>query len=154
MSIRSTVKALLMENGRLLLNQCRTADGQTYYDLPGGGQHLYETMEEAVAREVLEETGIPVEVELFAGLVEEITTDPALRGEYPEYSHRVLHIFRVRRTGEALGCCCEKDLGQEGSVWVTPEEADQLPLRPQNLRGHISELLSSGSAAFWGTVKR
>ena len=145
MSIRSTVKALLVENGRLLLNQCRTADGQTYYDLPGGGQHLYETMEE---------TGIPVEVELFAGLVEEITTDPALRGEYPEYSHRVLHIFRVRRTGEALGCCCEKDLGQEGSVWVTPEEADQLPLRPQNLRGHISELLSSGSAAFWGTVKR
>ena len=138
MSIRSTVKALLVENGRLLLNQCRTADGQTYYDLPGGGQHLYETMEEAVAREV----------------VEEITTDPALRGEYPEYSHRVLHIFRVRRTGEALGCCCEKDLGQEGSVWVTPEEADQLPLRPQNLRGHISELLSSGSAAFWGTVKR
>ena len=85
MSIRSTVKALLVENGRLLLNQCRTADGQTYYDLPGGGQHLYETMEEAVAREVLEETGIPVEVELFAGLVEEITTDPALRGEYPEY---------------------------------------------------------------------
>lgn len=83
MSIRSTVKALLVENGRLLLNQCRTADGQTYYDLPGGGQHLYETMEEAVAREVLEETGIPVEVELFAGLVEEITTDPALRGGVP-----------------------------------------------------------------------
>ena len=33
-----------------------------YYDLPGGGQHSYETMEQAAIREVKEETGLDIEI--------------------------------------------------------------------------------------------
>ena len=57
MAIRNTAKALLVSNGRILVNRCVTQEGGVYYDLPGGGQHMLETMEEAVIREVLEETG-------------------------------------------------------------------------------------------------
>ena len=92
-------------------------------------------------------------MELFAGLVEEITTDPALRG-----STRSIRTGYSISSGYAgpekpLAAAARKTWGRRVRS-ATPEEADQLPLRPQNLRGHISELLSSGSAAFWGTVKR
>lgn len=51
--ISNSAKALILKDGRLLLNRCETSAGEEYFDLPGGGQHVYETMEEAVAREVL-----------------------------------------------------------------------------------------------------
>ena len=95
--IRCSAKALLLSpDGRLLLNRCETSSGEEYFDLPGGGQHVYETMEEAVAREVLEETGLVVEPVRFAALCEEIFTDPDMRRRFPQYCHRTLHIFLAR----------------------------------------------------------
>ena len=41
MPIRSTVKALIVRQGRILLNRCAHEDGSAYYDLPGGGQRPY-----------------------------------------------------------------------------------------------------------------
>ena len=51
MSIRNTSKALIVKENRVLLNRCRLEKTvEIYYDLPGGGQQLFETMEEAVIR--------------------------------------------------------------------------------------------------------
>ena len=58
MAIRCAAKALIVKDGRLLLNRCRRSDGGVYYDLPGGGQNLFESMEDAVIREVREEAGL------------------------------------------------------------------------------------------------
>lgn len=91
--IRCTAKAIVVRDGCILLNRCRKRDGSVYYDLPGGGQHVYESMEQAVVREVLEETGYAVKNLRFAALAEEIYTDDALRQKYPDYTHRVMHIF-------------------------------------------------------------
>ena len=52
MSIRCASKAVIIHNDSVLLNQCRDESGRIYYDLPGGGQHVYESLEEAVVREV------------------------------------------------------------------------------------------------------
>ena len=60
-------------------------------------------MEEAVIREVLEETGLIVEPVRFAALCEEIFTDPDMRRRYPEYCHRTIHIFLARVTSHAVG---------------------------------------------------
>lgn len=95
MPIRSAAKALMYENGKILLNSHKTESGRIYYDLPGGGQRQYETMEEAVIREVLEETGYTVEVVRFQCIAEEISEDPAMQTQYPEYTHRIMHIFLV-----------------------------------------------------------
>ena len=47
MSIRSAAKAIIVKDGQILLNRCRHKDGSIYYDLPGGGQHQYESCVEA-----------------------------------------------------------------------------------------------------------
>lgn len=152
--IRNSAKALVLKDGRLLLNRCLTGSGEEYFDLPGGGQHVYETMEEAVVREVREETGLTVEPVRFAALAEEIFTDPDMRRRYPEYCHRVLHIFLVRATSDTVGERTETDFQQTGSVWVPPEEAEGLPIIPVQLRGRVREVLASGNPVYLGTARR
>lgn len=153
MAIRNAAKALLYENGKILLNCHKTESGRVYYDLPGGGQHQYETMEEAVVREVLEETGYTVEVVRFQGLAEEICEDPEMRVQYPEYTHRILCIFLVRRLNASKAEVSESDFEQIGSVWVTLEEADKLDLFPRQLCGKISKVVESETPVYLGSVK-
>ena len=150
--IRSTAKALLMRDGKVLLNRCRKDSGEIYYDLPGGGQHDFEPLEEAVVREVLEETGYPVEIDGFAALCEEIWTDPVLVEKFPEYSHRMLHIFTAHVVSEVQEKPMEPDYRQEGFVWVSPEEADALPILPKSLEGKISRVLAGSGPVWLGTT--
>ena len=35
MAIRCATKAIIIENGTILLNRCKGEDGEIYYDLPG-----------------------------------------------------------------------------------------------------------------------
>ena len=88
--IRNSAKALLFHQGKLLLNSHLDRSGSPYYDLPGGGQEPFESME---IREVREETGLTVRPLRFLALAEEIFTDPQMRQRHPQYCHRVMHIF-------------------------------------------------------------
>ncbi len=63
---RIGVFALIFDNqGRILLGHRRDTD---WWNLPGGGMELGETVDEAVRREVREETGLEVEVERLVGV--------------------------------------------------------------------------------------
>lgn len=151
MSIRCAAKALIVKDGCVLLNRCRKNDGGVYYDLPGGGQHQYESMEEAVRREVMEETGMTVHNLRFAALAEEIYTDEALRRKYPDYSHRMMHIFLAEPVGEADGAT-EKDWGMEDSEWIPIETVESLPeVRPSSVQKRIREIVSGGAPVYLGT---
>jgi len=151
MSIRSGAKALIVREGKLLLNRCRHADGRVYYDLPGGGQRQHEPLEEALVREVLEETGLRVRPVRFAALSEEIYTSPKLRSLYPDYTHRMLHIFLAELVSEEAQPT-EKDLGMEKSEWIPLDAVRDLPeLCPHALQTRLAEVLSGESAVFLGT---
>lgn len=152
--IRNSAKALVLKGGALLLNTHLDAQGQPYYDLPGGGQHPMETMEEAVVREVWEETGLRVEPVRFAALAEEIFTDEDMQSRYPEYCHRAMHIFLVRVLSEDAGPVAEIDFQQTGSRWVAPEEAEELPLVPLQLRGRVREVLEAAHPVYLGSLRR
>jgi len=62
---RIAVSALIFEEGRVLLAHRRDID---WWNLPGGGMEVGETVEEALYREVYEETGLQVEIEQLVGV--------------------------------------------------------------------------------------
>lgn len=59
---RVRVAALIVMDGRIVLVRHRAGDS-TYHLLPGGGVDYRETLETALVREVLEETGLHIEVD-------------------------------------------------------------------------------------------
>ena len=151
MAIRNTAKALIVSGDKIFVNRCVTQAGEVYYDLPGGGQHMMETMEEAVVREVQEETGYQVRVVRFAALAEEIN-DCLKESEYSEYAHRIINIFQVELKDKQAVEPAEMDFQQIESVWLGLEEADKAEFLPEHLSGRISQLVRSEAPQYLGCV--
>ncbi|MFG2800557.1 NUDIX domain-containing protein [Streptomyces pseudovenezuelae] len=135
-TVRNAAKAVVLHDGRVLLQRARW-DGQDCYFLPGGGQHPGEALGATVRREVHEETGLDVTPERLLWLREYIG---AHHGGAPE-DHRVEAIFlcRPENVPDQLGGQDEDD-AQTGLEWVELEKVPGLNLLPQTLRGPIADL--------------
>lgn len=149
--VRSTVKLIIINDGKVLLNRCYDRMNGDYYSLPGGGQEKYETLEQAIRRECLEETGYPVEPERFAALFEEINENPAFRAEYPQYAHKMLHIFVCTLASEGRAKPSEMDDSQVTCEWVEISDVANLNLLPKIVKERFYELLDSDGAVFLGS---
>lgn len=139
MAIRSAAKALLLKDGKILLNRCRRDDGSVYYDLPGGGQHQGEKLEDAVLREIREETGCEAKLVRFAALAEEIYTDPEICEKYPDYCHRMMHIFIAEPI--SWGDPTELDHQMEGFEWVSLADTAGIEILPHGLKAVLPRIL-------------
>ncbi|MCX5397075.1 NUDIX hydrolase [Streptomyces sp. NBC_00102] len=99
----SVAGVVVREDGRLLA--IRRADNGTW-ELPGGILELHETPEAGVTREVLEETGIHVEIDELTGVYKNMT-----RGI-------VALVFRCKPSGGT-----ERTSSETTAVsWLTPDE--------------------------------
>lgn len=113
-----TVGALIADpEGRVLV--VKTHKWGDRYGIPGGKIEEGETMEAAVHREVMEETGLAVFDVRFA-LVQDCIDSP----EFYKPAHMILLNFTCRTEG---GLVTLNDEAQ-GHRWVTPEEAMALDL--------------------------
>jgi 8-oxo-dGTP diphosphatase len=86
------VSAAIFRNGRVLIVRRGRAPAKGLYTLPGGGVELGETLEQAVIREVREETALDIEPVGLVGFREAIARDAAGRVE----RHFVILPFAAR----------------------------------------------------------
>ena len=125
--------------GRVLLQ--RRADNG-HWNLPGGGLELGESLAACCAREVLEETGLTVEIVRLTG----VYSDPAISViRYPdgEAVQFVAAVFECRVLGGELRADHESlELG-----WFDPAAPPE-PFSP-NHRPRLRDALERREAAFW-----
>jgi 8-oxo-dGTP diphosphatase len=86
------VSAAIFRGGRVLIVRRARPPAHGLYTLPGGGVELGETLEQAVVREVREETALDVEPVALAGYRQAIARDKAGRIE----RHFVILPFAAR----------------------------------------------------------
>lgn len=148
--IRSTAKGILFDGQRVLLNLCEDPFNGQYYTLPGGGQLEDESLSAALEREMLEETGYSVETEQLLAVCEVQCLDAWFNRQYPEYTHKLYHIFLCRPKARARQTPSETDRMQLISEWLPLEQADHIRLKPDCLQGAVSRLLNGTLSGYLG----
>lgn len=151
MSIRSTAKAIIIHNNKVLLNRCFDDNNGEYYSLPGGGQNTYETIHEAIIRECLEETGYDVIPLRFSALCEEICDDPKIAELHPEYIHKMYHIFICGLKSEDRVKAIEMDQAQIESEWIDIGNLNSIKLVPSFLNDNIITMINTDIPMFLGS---
>lgn len=116
------VGALIIENESILLVERGREPLKGQWSLPGGAVETGERLEHAVAREVLEETGLVVEPTAIATLFERIMPDEQGKPEY----HYVLVDYFCRVIGGEL--CAGDD--SSCARWTPFDELANLQVTP------------------------
>ena len=104
------VGAVVLDAGRVLLVKRGHAPLKGQWSLPGGRVETGETLEQAVAREVLEETGVTIEVGPIVEVLDRISRDVDGRVEH----HFVLIDFVATPSGGVLRSASDA----EDAAWV------------------------------------
>ncbi len=108
------VGAIIEDRGRVLMVERGQEPLKGVWSLPGGGVEVGERLEDAVRREVREETGLEVEPVSVAEIFERIMPDAAGRTEY----HYVLIDYLCKVTGGELSAASDASR----AVWVPRDE--------------------------------
>jgi 8-oxo-dGTP diphosphatase len=148
LAIRNSVKAIIMEEDRLLLTKNQDKEG-FFYLFPGGGQELGENFHDTLQRECLEEIGLQVEIGELKFIREYI-------GKNHEYAatdsaiHQVEFYLKCQlKKGEKeqepitnlidRAIPTNPDESQVGVEWVPIRQLMDYRLYPKEIRGHIIE---------------
>jgi ADP-ribose pyrophosphatase YjhB (NUDIX family) len=115
------VSGLIVRDAKVLLIRRGKEPYKDHWSLPGGGVERGETLREAVKREMLEETGLEVDVGLVAGYREEILGP---------HEHYIVIAFHCAVTGGKLCAgddaveCAFVDPNELGNLVTTPALSD------------------------------
>lgn len=143
---RFRVGAIIIENNCLLLASNKKCN---YYYSIGGGVHLGETAEEAIHREIWEETGVNYEIDHLAFVQENFFTQSIQQSTLKCHEISFHFLMKSRNSQElnsnSIGIC-----GQEFMNWIPLEElknnkiypsflAKKLPLKSNTIE-HITTI--------------
>lgn len=113
---RYAVRALIIKDQKILLIHSRKYNS---YTLPGGGVEKDESLEQAVIREVMEETGLSIKVEQIIGETTEVFDERGILNITTAFLCEVIDEYSQDLDPNSV------EEGQE-IIWVSPNEAIEL----------------------------
>lgn len=147
MPVRNSAKAIVLRDGKILVNRCVSRFGE-YYALPGGGQREGETLLEAVRRELLEETGYRVSPLRLSGIYERVC-----KNREGGLSHKLYFVFLCRLEDEQSAAPTRRDDFQVGMEWVDAGELRRRNLFPRAIRDNLPALTGYGETLYLGSER-
>lgn len=160
------VSALAVHDGRLLLVEHKSfAPGdpgipESYWILPGGGVERGETLEEAVRREMLEETGLGCEVGELLFVKELLYPNPGVPLQGSRH-HSLSLGFLCRVTGGELVTGKDPEFPDDQQVilrtdWLPLDELHRYdlypPFLPEFVRRGVAEGFGPSGAEFFDSL--
>ncbi len=133
---RVGVAGVVVQDNKVLVIKRGTPPGKGEWNLPGGLVELGETLEEALKREIQEETGLKVSIEGFLLASDRIIRDASNRVRY----HYVLLDYLCHVTGGTLSASSDAAEAR----WVALDEIHEMDL-PEPVR----EVLKKAEARIW-----
>lgn len=114
------VGAIIIENGKILLEKRKNEPGRGKWTIPGGIVELGESLEQTVQREVREETGLEVEKPELIDVVNQVISDENGKVKY----HFVIVDYFVKLKGGSLSASSDA----EELRWVPLGEVEKYDL--------------------------
>ncbi|MEM3000168.1 MAG: NUDIX hydrolase [Candidatus Bathyarchaeia archaeon] len=114
------VGAIIIKDGKILLEKRKSAPAKGEWSVPGGLVELGESIEQAVIREVKEETGVDVASPRLVDVIDHISLDEKGAVKY----HFVIIDYFVSVTGGELRAASDAD----DLKWVPLDEVEQYDL--------------------------
>jgi len=139
MQIRNSVKALIIEDDKVLLTKNQDVEGN-FYLCPGGGQEHGETFHATLLRECMEEIGCSVEIgELL--FIREYVGKNHEHASFDFNVHQVEFYFACQLIqGEKTNFQpTNPDSHQIGLEWVTIKDLSIFRLYPKELKKYLQQ---------------
>ena len=132
---RYRAAGIIVEDGCVLFVGNELED---YYYSVGGAVHLGETAEEAVLREVFEETGVRYEIDRLAVIHENFFNENT--GSLKGFEcHEICLYFLMRPRGTQELNSNSRTLGvREEMVWIPIEKLDEYKVFPSFMKDYLS----------------
>lgn len=126
------VGAIIIQNNHILMV---TNHRDPYYYSVGGRVHLHESLEEAVLREVLEETGVPLEIEKLGFIHENFFT----LEHSGEVFHEISFFYYMKPLANFLqiNASLTEDGIEEKLEWIPLDNINEYALYPEFFKNHL-----------------
>ena len=148
--IRNAARALILQDSNILLLRKDGYEQGERFALPGGGQDLGETLEQALNRECMEEIGTRVEIRdlvYVADCLKPRDTQPA------STRHLVEFLFACTVPGDyAPVNGHHPDKHQVEVVWASLDALVDMPLYPRSLAPYLADSRGSTGSVYLGTI--
>jgi len=148
--IRNAARALIRRDNNILLLRKDGYEGGERFALPGGGQDLGETLEQALNRECMEEIGTRVEIRDLVYVAD--TFKP--RDTLPRSTrHLVEFLFACTvPDGYIPVNGHHPDKHQVEVVWARLDALADMPLYPRSLAPYLADSSESAGTVYLGTI--
>lgn len=148
--IRNTARALIMQDNNILLLRKDGYEQGERFALPGGGQDLGETLEQALHRECMEEIGSRVEIQTLAFVADCFKPRDTPPGTT---RHLVEFLFACTVPDNYIPMNGHHpDKHQVEVIWARLDELAGMPLYPRSLGRHLADSSAINAPVYLGTI--